>query len=396
MPPSGLPTYNTIEEAVEIARPLALKLRERIAETEELRRLPGETVRDLAESGLLALETPRRWGGAELGLDALLEVTSALAEGCSSTAWVYALWASHMWLIGQFPEHVQAEVCADPAVRVSSVVNTVGTPERVEGGVVWSGRGFFSSGVDHSHWLTAALEAPMSNGAQPERVWMLLKREDYEIVDDWHTVGLKGTGSKTIIVDNAFVPDERILSAAILSRGEGEGATLHGSPLYCAAMDFTFSLPLPGAELGIARAAVAAFEQRCRERLASASPRLQAEQAASLTRLAYAGAQVEAAKQLLLADARKFCTMRAADASALDRAQCRRDVAFATKMCRNAVNSLFEAAGGSAVYLRNDMQRIWRDANVAAAHHGLSWDIHGLSYGRLAAGLPSLMELPTR
>ncbi len=396
MPPNGLPTYRTIEEAVEIAQSLAVKLRERISETEELRRLPDETVRDLAESGLLPLETPRRWGGAELGLDALLEVTSALAEGDSSTAWVYALWASHMWLIGQFPEHVQAEVCADPAVRVSSVVNTVGTPERVDGGVRWTGRGFFSSGVDHSHWLTAALEAPIADGAPPERVWMLLRRGDYEIVDDWDTVGLKGTGSKTIIVDNVFVPDERIVSAATLSRGEGEGATLHGSPLYCAAMDFTFSLPLPGAELGIARAAVSAFEQRCKERLVSASPRLQAEQAASLTRLALAGAQVEAARQLLLADARKFCNMRAAEASPLDKAQCRRDVAFATQMCRNAVNSLFEAAGGSSVYMRSDMQRIWRDANVAAAHHGLSWDIHGLSYGRIAAGLPSLMELPTK
>ena len=396
MPPNGLPTYRTIEEAVEIAQSLAVKLRERISETEELRRLPDETVRDLAESGLLPLETPRRWGGAELGLDALLEVTSALAEGDSSTAWVYALWASHMWLIGQFPEQVQAEVCADPAVRVSSVVNTVGTPERVDGGVRWTGRGFFSSGVDHSHWLTAALEAPIADGAPPERVWMLLRRGDYEIVDDWDTVGLKGTGSKTIIVDNVFVPDERIVSAATLSRGEGEGATLHGSPLYCAAMDFTFSLPLPGAELGIARAAVSAFEQRCKERLVSASPRLQAEQAASLTRLALAGAQVEAARQLLLADARKFCSMRAAEASPLDKAQCRRDVAFATQMCRNAVNSLFEAAGGSSVYMRSDMQRIWRDANVAAAHHGLSWDIHGLSYGRIAAGLPSLMELPTK
>jgi 3-hydroxy-9,10-secoandrosta-1,3,5(10)-triene-9,17-dione monooxygenase len=297
-----------------------------------------------------------------------------------------------MWLIGQFPEHIQAEVFADPAARVSSVVNTVGEATRVDGGFRWSGRGFFSSGVDHSTWLTAALDVPAVEGGAPERHWMLLRREDYEIIDDWDTVGLKGTGSKTIVIDGAFIPDERIVNGARLSRGEGVGATLHGSPLYCAAMDFTFSLPLPGAELGIARAAVSAFEARCRERLSSSNPRLQAEQSATLTRLAYAGAQVEAAKQLLLADARKFCTLNAHEATALDRAQCRRDVSFATQMCRRAVNSIYEAAGGSSVYMRNDLQRIWRDGNVAAAHHGLMWDFHGLAYGRLAAGLTTMPD----
>jgi len=392
MPPTGTPTYKTLDEAVDIARALVPRLRERVNETEELRRLPDANVQELRESGLVALETPKRWGGPELGLDALLEVTSTLAEGCSSTGWVYALWASHMWLIGQFPEHIQEQVFADPAARVSSVVNTVGTATRVDGGFTWSGRGFFSSGVDHSTWLTAALDVPVEEGGPPERHWMLLRREDYEVVDDWHTVGLKGTGSKTIVIDNVFIPDECIVNGATLSRGEGVGATLHGSPLYCAAMDFTFSLPLPGAELGIARAAVTAFEERCRERLSSGNARLAAEQSATLTRLAHAGAQVEAAKQLLLADARKFCTLNAREATALDRAQCRRDVSFATQMCRKAVNSIYEAAGGSSVYMKNDLQRIWRDANVAAAHHGLMWDFHGLAYGRLVVGLTAMPD----
>ncbi|HEX5370998.1 MAG TPA: oxidoreductase, partial [Dehalococcoidia bacterium] len=222
--------------------------------------------------------------------------------------------------------------------------------------------------------------------------WMLLNQSDYEIEDDWYTVGLMGTGSKTIKLENVFVPDERIVNGRTLSRGEGVGAELHRSPLYCAAMDFTFSLPLPGAELGIARAAVQAFEERCRTRLASSSPRLQAEQAATLTRLARAGAAVDAARALLISDAKYFCSIPAAQATALDRARCRRDVSFATQMCREAVNSMYEASGGSGVYLKSDLQRLWRDGNVAAAHHGLMWDAHGLAYGRMVAGLDALPD----
>ncbi len=172
--PAGMPTYTTTEEAIEIARDLIPTLRSRVGLADELRRLPDENVQDLRESGLIALETPRRWGGPELSLDALLEVTATLAEGCSATGWVYALWASHMWLIAQFPEHVQAMVFEDPAARVSSVVNTVGEAQRVDGGFVWSGKGFFSSGVDHCTWLTAALDVPVELDGPPERHWMLL------------------------------------------------------------------------------------------------------------------------------------------------------------------------------------------------------------------------------
>jgi 3-hydroxy-9,10-secoandrosta-1,3,5(10)-triene-9,17-dione monooxygenase len=384
--------FKTLEEAVEIAECLAPKFRERVGRTEELRRLPEETVADLTESGLLSIETPRRWGGPELSLDALLEVTGALAQGCPSTGWVYALWASHVWLIGQFPEHIQAQVFSEPNVRISSVINTEGVAERVPGGFVWTGHGYFCSGVDYCSWLTAALDVPAREGCPPERHWMLLPRSDFEIVDDWHTIGLVGTGSKSIVLDSVFVPDERIVNARKLSQGDGVGATLHGSPLYCAAVDFTFSLPLPAAELGIARAAVQEFQRLCQERLAGGTRRLAAEQAATLMRFALASAEVEAAHTLLLSDARRFCSVTAKEATALDRAQCRRDVSFATQMCRRAVNSLFEAAGGFYAYRPSDLQRLWRDSNVAAAHHGLMWDIHGLAYGRLAAGLSTTLD----
>ena len=386
MTSTNLP-YRTLEEAVEIARGLAPKLRERVAIADEQRRLPAENVRDLVDSGLISLEVPQRFGGAELNLDALIEVTGALAEGCPATGWVYSLWAAHMWLIGQYPEHVQAEVFGDRGSLVSSVVNTVGTPVAVDGGFRWSGRGFFSSGVDHCNWLTAAVDL---NPQEPpgDRRWFLLKRSDFEIVDDWHTVGLRGTGSKTIILEDVFIPEDHVVLQKDLSEGKGLGAAMYGSPLYCAAMDFTFSLPIAAPVVGVARAAVKELEGRVRQRLESANYRIAAEQTATFLRIAEASAQIDAARALLLDTARRFCFIPAAEATALNKAECRRNVAFAAQLCRHAANSVYEASGASNLFEGGEMQRLWRDSNAAATHHGAMWDVHGLGYGREAVGLP--------
>jgi len=379
--------YRTLEEAVEIARSLAPKLRERVSQAEELRCLPEANVRDLIDSSLIALEVPKRFGGAELNLDALIEVTGALAEGCPATGWVYSLWAAHMWLIGQYAEHVQAMVFGDRNSLVSSVVNTVGTPVAVEGGFRWTGRGFFSSGVDHCNWLTAAVDLKPEE-PPGDRRWFLLKRSDFEILDDWHTVGLRGTGSKTIVINDVFIPEERVVYQKDLSEGTGLGATMYGSPLYCAAMDFTFSLPIAAPVIGVARAAVRELEARIRKRLDSSSYRTAAEQTGTLMRIAEASAQIDAARALLLDTARRFCFIPAAEATSLDRAECRRNVAYATQLCRHAANSVFEAGGASNLYDNSDLQRLWRDSNVASMHHGSMWDVHGLSYGREVVGLP--------
>jgi 3-hydroxy-9,10-secoandrosta-1,3,5(10)-triene-9,17-dione monooxygenase len=381
------PGYETLEEAVAIAQELAPRLRQRVAQAEAERRLPAENVRDLLDSGLIGLEVPKRFGGAELNLDALLEVTAALAEGCSSTGWVYALWGAHMWLIGQYPEAVQEEIFADPDLLVSSVVNVEGTPVKVEGGYRWTGRGFFSSGVDHCTWMSASLN--LQPGEFPGDIrWFLMPRSDIEIVDDWHTVGLKGTGSKTIVVNDVFIPDERVLAFKELSEGNGYGAKLYGSPVYRAAFDFTYTLPLGGPAIGIARAMLRTYEERAKARMSSGAVRQRGVDAAALQRMARAGADIDAAMSLLLETAREVCYIPAADATPIQRQMCRTYVAYAAQLCRAASNSLFEASGGSAIYEDRDLQRLWRDSNVAGAHMGLNWDSAAQAYGRTLVGLP--------
>ena len=117
--------FGSYDEAIERARALKPKLRERVAEAERLRRLPSANVADLLESGLYGLMIPRRFGGSELGPEAMIDVTIELASACPSTGWVHMLWTAHMWMLAQFPLETQEELWSNPNTLASSVVNTV-------------------------------------------------------------------------------------------------------------------------------------------------------------------------------------------------------------------------------------------------------------------------------
>jgi alkylation response protein AidB-like acyl-CoA dehydrogenase len=386
--PTRRTLYFGVDDAVERARELAPRLRERVPEAESGRRLPDETVRELQESGLLLLLVPRAMGGSELNYDAVLDVTAVLGESCPSTGWVYALWTAHLWMVAQFPEHVQAEVFGGDNPAVSSCVNTVGKPTRVEGGYRWTGRGFFSSGVDHASWLTPAMEAPNDDGTTDRR-WFLMPRSDFQIVDDWYTMGLKGTGSKTVVAEDVFIPDERVLLVKEMTAGIAPGSRIHGGALYQAGFEFVFSLPVGMPALGPARAFLKVFQERIKTRINGDNPVLAREAMTSLPRLAQASAEIDAAHALLLQNVRQYCFAPASQFTDLDRVKCRRDTAYSAQLCRRAVNDLFESSGGSSLYETSDMQRLWRDTNAAAAHHGLTWDIRATEFGRVMMGLPA-------
>jgi 3-hydroxy-9,10-secoandrosta-1,3,5(10)-triene-9,17-dione monooxygenase len=332
-------------------------------------------------------------GGSELNYDAVLDVTATLGEACSSTGWVYSLWTAHLWMIAQFPEPIQREVFEGGRPLVSSCVNTVGKPERVPGGFRWTGKGFFSSGSDHSTWLTPAMESPNEDGTW-ERRWFLIPRSDYTIVDDWYTMGLKATGSKTVVIDNVFIPDERALRVKEMSVGGAPGASIHPGVLYQAGFEFVFSLPVGMPALGPARAFLKSFQERIKARINGENKGLAHEAMHTLPRLAQAAADIDAAHAVLLQSVRQYCFAPATQFDDLDRVKCRRDTSYAAQLCRRAVNDLFESSGGSSLFESSDMQRLWRDTNAASAHHGLMWDVRGMEFARVLMGLPAADQGP--
>lgn len=375
-------------EAVERARSLKSVLRERVRETEHLRRLPPQNVADLLEHGLYGLMTPKRFGGSELGSQAMIDVTIELGSACPSTGWVHMLWTAHMWLLALFPARAQEELWSNPNTLASSVVNTVGDVVPVEGGYRWTGRGFFSSGVDHCNWLTAAVpikRADTPEGAQPERRWLLIPREDLEIIDDWYTVGLKGTGSKTVVVNDVFIPEYRTVANTDIEEGMAPGAELHSHPMYRAISSANFTAAMAAPAIGAARGFLNAFEERLRTKSSNIDDGL----LANMSRYARASAEVDAIHAVTLQNADRLATAPAPEVGGPERAKCRRDQAFTAQTARKAINTLYEEAGGSGLFESSDLQRFWRDTNAAAAHHGLTWDWQSVAWTKHVLGLPT-------
>lgn len=392
--PVVLASYN---EAMDVARSLGPRARNRIPQAEKLRRLPDDTVRDLLESGLCGVMKPKRFGGSELGAETLIDVSVELASHCASTGWVYMLWAAHMWMQALWPAAAQEEMFENPNMLASSVVSTSGDVVPVKGGYRWTGRGFFSSGVDHCSWLTGAVQVPNEDTGVPGRRWLLIPREDFEIVDDWHTVGLKGTGSKTIVLTDVFVPFERTLDDADVKQGTSPGLQVNSNPMYGAISTANFTAAMAAPAIGAARGLLRAFEERLRSKLSNADrPEVNGPYAAgpsglgtTMARYAAAVAQVDAVHALTLQNAQRFSRVPAGKVGADGRAKCRRDQAFAAQQARKAVNTIYEECGGTGLLETSELQRIWRDANAAAAHRGLTWDWQADEWPRTIFGLPT-------
>lgn len=381
----------TFDWAIEQARRLAPAIRGRSEAAERTRTIPGETIAELQAAGLLNLTTPAMFGGAELGFSALTAVAAEIGAACGSTGWVYSVFAGHDWMVALFPEAAQREVFEQRGSYVSSVVHFGGTqPVRVAGGFRFQdGAGRLCSGIDHAAWVLLGTAVAAEGNTPAEPRYFLVPRAEFTIVDDWHTTGLRGTGSKSIRLAEAFVPEYRSVSIADLAKGNAPGLSLHDSAAYRAPFPEVLILALVGAPLGIARGALARHTEGLRAQFATYVEEQIAEQAAALSRIARASAEIDAAFAVIRSAAARI------DASAgplafdrLERASLLRDYAYAAQTARAAVNSLFEGGGSRALYDSSELQRSWRDMSTACAHMGFSWDRTAPAFGRALLDLP--------
>jgi 3-hydroxy-9,10-secoandrosta-1,3,5(10)-triene-9,17-dione monooxygenase len=370
----------THAQAVDRADQFADVLRARVSTTDALRRIPDETIVDLFDLDLFGLATPRRWGGGEFGPETWIEVTARLAAGCGSTGWVYGVLLGHMWLVSQFPADAQAEVFARPDVLVASLVRLGGAaPERVAGGFRWrAARGRFCSGVDHAQWIVVG--GNVSSGGDVEQAqarWFLIPTADVTVVDDWFSVGLQGTGSKSIEVAEAFIPEHRSIPQSAVMDGTAPGRAINRAPLY-GLSGSTWAFPLPAACLGIAREALRVTRDNLRAKYA----RTLDAQSALLATFGVAASEIDLANQVLRARAVRLMDSAKRPYSSLESIAHRRDIAFAVQRARRAVNQLLELSGGGGVYASATIERLWRDCNASAAHASFGWDASMAAYGR--------------
>ena len=393
---STVPNAPPLRSLVASARELVPALKERAEGVEQARRVSEATTEEFRQAGFFRLMQPARYGGYEYGFTAFIDIISELGRGCTSSSWACSLGAIHQWLIAIFPEQAQDDVWRSDsnAIACVSYAPTV-KAEKADGGYVISGRWHFASNADNSDWSVLGVQFPNDEkGAAPEAGFLLVPRKDWAIEDNWYVAGQSGTGSKTILIEQpTFVPGHRKLTFAQASSNASPGTLVNTNPIY--RIPFLSAVPvcLVSPLLGTAQGAVEEFIKLCGTRVtrgavAGGGNRL-SEFFPVQSRLAEASALVDAARLLIHRDTAEVerSAARGQPISVDERIRNRRDHAFAARLSRDAVETLFSAVGGNGLALNQPIQRMWRDSNAIVRHISLNWDAVSSMVGQYLLGL---------
>jgi 3-hydroxy-9,10-secoandrosta-1,3,5(10)-triene-9,17-dione monooxygenase len=376
------------------ARALIPRLRDRAARTEELRRLPAETERDLHDAGLFRIVQPKRVGGSEFDYVALVDCADVLGQADASVAWNFANLASHHWMLAMFDKRAQDLVWnkdAD-ALIASSFIFPAGRARKVDGGYVLRGSWPFSSGVDSCEWnMLASVVSSDDEADGIEYRIFLLNKSDYKIIDTWNSAGLRGTGSNDVEVHDAFVAEPMTLAVSDLDGGPTPGSVVNPNPLYALPVFSLFPYVLSGVALGNAQACLDDYVDIARHRASTYNRTKLGDLQSTQIKIAEASAKIDAARLIM----RSTCieamteTRRGHVPDIAAKTRSRRDGAYSVNLCTEAVSLLFAASGARGLFTTGALQRQFRDGHAINSHIAFNFDAAGTNYGRVALGLPS-------
>jgi alkylation response protein AidB-like acyl-CoA dehydrogenase len=370
------------EGLVERAAALVPALRERAQAAEAARRVPDESFEDLAEAGVFRMCAPKRFGGYEADFGTQIEALAHVARGCPSTSWVGTIFSAMAWLAGCYPDEAQEEVFADGDPRIAGVAAPTGTATRVDGGIRFSGRWAFNTGCDGAKWTWLQLILQEGEGV-PHSI--LVPSGELKIVDDWYASGMAATGSKSVVADDVFVPEHRVLPSSVLLEGEAP----HSNGPY-------FNLPLApflvvnagGTPLGIAQGALEAFHERLPGRaITFTNYERQAEAPLTHLQVGEATLKLDSLRAHMAMAAEIMDRHPGGPMSTELRVKARAHVSHGTQLMREIVDTLFFASGASSIQAHVPIQRFQRDAQ-ALSNHGIMLPTTTTElYGRILCGL---------
>lgn len=397
--PSDLRPRPSLGELKQRLADITPEIKARARSTEKLQRVPDENIALLRSIGYFEIVRPLGFGGYEHDFDVLVDLNIELAKACASTAWVGGLLSAHQWLVAGFPEQAQHDVWdKNPNALVCGSYAPAAKASIVEGGYVISGRWSFASGCENAAWsLCAALLPPETEGAPMVPAFLLVPAKDYSILETWDVVGLAGTGSKTLLLENVVVPAHRILTFPQTTSGQTPGAALYAeNPSFATPMLCTIPSCLASVAVGTSAGALddylSATSRRVTRGAVAGSNNRMAEFPTIQLRVADAAACTDAAREILLRDLRdRTATARdRTEVTIEDRIKSRRGQAFAVSLAIRASEALNASTGGLGLDLGNPVQRAWRDANAVGRHISMNWDAVGTMYGQQALGLTPL------
>ena len=349
-------------DAIYALQPL---LRDNADQARAERKVPQANIDALQEAGCFLALQPKAWGGYELDPQDFFRMQMAIAEACMSTAWASGIVAVHAFQLALMDERAQQDVWGDDIhTRVSSSYAPLGKVEPVEGGFRFSGRWGWSSGSEHCTWV-------LLGGVCPDGGYrsFLIPRADYEIVDTWQSMGLQGTGSQDIVVNDVFVPDYRTHKAEDGYLGTNPGITADSAPLYHLPWAQLFIRVVSTPAIGASKAALSLYQGLVLGKASGDVTKL-AGDTGTQERIAEAANAIDEMETIMY---RNFDQMtlqvNAGDPVPVqDRIKYRYQASLVIEKSMAVVDSLFSSAGGSSVFLGSDIQQRFLDIHTARAH----------------------------
>jgi 3-hydroxy-9,10-secoandrosta-1,3,5(10)-triene-9,17-dione monooxygenase len=353
-------------------RDLLPTLRERADDAERARVVPEASVKELEDTGFFRMLQPKRYEGLECDPVDFFTAVRDIAGACGSTGWIASVLGVHPWQVALFDDEAQQAVWGeDTSTRLSSSYAPTGKAVLADGGFTLSGKWSFSSGCDHATWVLLGGLVFDAEGQVVDFRTFLLPREKYQIVDVWNVVGLRGTGSNDIVVEETFVPEAFTLSMGDTGRCYGPGQAVNESDLYKLPFHSLFTTTISTPIIGMAYGAYAEHVemQQKRVRAAYAGEKASLDPFAAV-RIARASSDIDAAWALTMNNIRdeQAHVTRGEKIPLGLRLKVRRDQVLGTQRAIDAIDALFEASGGRALAEGTYLQRAWRDAHAGRVH----------------------------
>jgi 3-hydroxy-9,10-secoandrosta-1,3,5(10)-triene-9,17-dione monooxygenase len=381
----------THAEAIARAKKIGEVVARNAVAVEKLRRLPAENVAAMVESDLVGLIIPKERGG--YGIDSWMTVADVVAEvgrKCGASGWCFDLLIHHHWVLGMYPGEAQDLVYkTDRRAKIGTSFMPGGKAIPAPGGFRVTGEWSYSSGVDHSDWaiLGAMIPPGPNHKGAPDIRFFLFGPGEFKPRDTWYAMGLKGSGSNNVVVNDVFVREEHTLSMADFASGHAPGTKVNKGVMFREPGFVAFSFGIFCPMIAIARGALDCFVEFSRNRGAGMGrdPLLQLVNAQRM--IGEAAAEIDAS--YLLAKDNDERLRNGLPGGENDAMAIRRNFTLSSRLAMRAVDRLFEVSGARGIMEDNPIQRYWRDVHAAANHVAWGVDNSYVNAGAHLLGIPA-------
>ena len=395
-PPAGstLPIIVECEEGAMRADldTLLPALRARRDETRENRKVLPEVREMIRDSGAARILQPPAYGGEAGPLRTVVDAVSEIGAACGSTGWATVQYVIHAFMVAQWPREMQDEVWGDdPKNLVAGIlIQSLGRYERVDGGYKVSGRWPFVTGVDTCDWCIVSGYEEGRVGEHESHLHFLIRRDEIEIQDTWHALGLRGSGTNHVQLREFFVPERRALSMEVLRGGESPGGHWREAPFYSLPSYPIFGIGITSGAVGIALEIVSEYNEIAKKKGSIMAEKGVAGFASQHIRFAEAKAAADCARQLLRFAADEVSAIACDEGrrpSLEERARCRALATYAGNIAMDASRAVWDLSGAASVYSNSSLGNLFTDMMVANQHFTQNKDVNFTTYGRMLYGL---------